>query len=161
MIRILKKTDRILLELHTGIIFWGLFCQVFFLFAGDNRIRYAQSLWFGIAMAVISSIHMAKTLDRALAAGAGTSKILVTGYVLRYVIVAVFFIVISLTQLLNPLVMFLGYMSLKVTAYFQPITHKMYNKLFHEADPVFEAMPEETFAQEEGFREDSQRPDKV
>ena len=52
-------------------------------------------------------------------------------------------IVISVTETLNPLVFFLGYMSLKVTAYLQPITHKLCNRLFHETDPVAEPLAEE------------------
>ena len=55
---------------------------------------------------------------------------------------------LSLTEALNPLVFFLGYMRLKVTAYLQPITHKLCNKLFHEVDP--EPVSEEEFAAQEG-----------
>ncbi|MBP5282899.1 MAG: hypothetical protein J6Z22_10425, partial [Lachnospiraceae bacterium] len=36
----------------------------------------------------------------------------------------------------NPLFIFLGYMTLKFTAYLQPMTHKLCNKVFHETDPV-------------------------
>ena len=39
-------------------------------------------------------------------------------------------------------------MSLKVTAYIQPFTHKLCNMLFHETDPVPEALPEEDVSQE-------------
>ena len=55
---------------------------------------------------------------------------------------------LSLTEALNPLVFFLGYMSLKVTAYLQPITHKLCNKLFREEDPV--PLSEEELAAQEG-----------
>ena len=47
-------------------------------------------------------------------------------------------VVAALTKVLNPLIVFLGYMSLKVTAYMQPFTHKVLNRLFHETDPVSE-----------------------
>ena len=33
---------------------------------------------------------------------------------------------------------------MKVTAFLQPLTHKLCNKLFHETDPIPQAMPEET-----------------
>lgn len=57
--------------------------------------------------------------------------------------VIVIFLIISVTEVLDTLIVFLGYMSLKVTAYLQPFTHKFYNRLFHETDPVPEALPEE------------------
>lgn len=55
---------------------------------------------------------------------------------------------IAVTQALDPIVFFIGYMSLKVTAYLQPITHKLCNKLFHETDPEPEPMPEEDVSRE-------------
>ena len=76
--------------------------------------------------------------------------------VLRYILrtllailsVAAVLVVIAVTGVMEPLVFFLGYMSLKVTAYLQPITHKLCNKLFHEVDP--EPVPEEELAAQEG-----------
>ena len=56
------------------------------------------------------------------------------------------------TNVMNPLVVFLGYMSLKGTAYLQPFTHKLCNKIFHETDPVPEALPEEDGAESEERR---------
>ena len=73
--------------------------------------------------------------------------IVTRGYLFRYAVVAVVLIVISMTEAMNPLIFFLGYMSLKVTAYLQPITHKLCNRLFGETDPVPEPV-EEPAAQE-------------
>ena len=68
------------------------------------------------------------------------------GYLFRYFLLAVVLVIISVTEVMNPLVFFLGYMSLKVTAYLQPITHKLCNRLFHEED--LDPLPEEPEAQE-------------
>ena len=122
---------------------FGLACQIVGAFIVKNQIRYAESLWFGVLFAVVSSIHMARTLDRALVDPSCTAKVLTRGYVLRYIAVAAVFIAISLTAVLNPLIVFLGYMSLKVTVYLQPLTHKLCNKVFREEDPVPEPMPEQ------------------
>ena len=92
---------------------------------------------------------MARTLDRALPQGANASRTITMGYLIRYVAVAIVFAVIFLEGTLNPVIVFLGYMSLKVTAYLQPITHKLYNRLFHETDPVPQDMPEEETVSEE------------
>ncbi len=132
--------------MHIGMIFFGIVCQlVGFAVVGD-RLNYTLSLWFGVAFAVAGSIHMCRTLDRALLCGANASGIVTKGYLFRYFVTAAVLIVISVTEALNPLIFFLGYMSLKVTAYFQPITHKLCNRLFHETDPD----PEEEPAAQEG-----------
>lgn len=143
MIKLLKKTDRTLLEMHTGMLFAGIVCQIAGACIVQDQIRYAAGLWFGILFAAVSCIHMGRTLDRALAEGADAQKLITRGYVFRYVFAVLIMVIIAATDVMNPLVVFMGYMSLKVTAYLQPITHKMYNKLFHETDPVPEALPEE------------------
>ena len=40
--------------------------------------------------------------------------------------------IIMITEVMNPLVVFLAYMGMKVAAFLQPFTHKLCNKLFHE-----------------------------
>ena len=134
--------------MHLGMIFFGIVCQIIGALAKGNRWHYAQSLWFGVAFALVGSIHMCRTLDRALLGGNDASGIVTRGYFFRYVVVAVVLVVISVTDAMNPLIFFLGYMSLKVTAYLQPITHKLCNMLFHETDPVAEPLVEEGFVQE-------------
>lgn len=124
------------MEMHTGMVLFGAVCQLVGAFIVKNQLRYAGSLWFGILFAVAGSLHMARTLDRALAEGADTSRVIVGGYVFRYLMIAAVLTLVALTGVLDTLIVFLGYMSMKVTAYLQPLTHKFYNMLFHETDPV-------------------------
>lgn len=147
VIEALRKRNRTLLEMQAGILFFGLVCQLAGALIVEEQLYYAASLWFGVAFSFAASIHMYRTLDRALWCGGDASAMVVRGYLFRYVVVAVAAILLSLTEAMNPLVFFLGYMSLKVTAYLQPITHKLCNRLFHETDPVPEPMPEEPAAQ--------------
>lgn len=142
----LRKMNRTLLEMHIGMVFFGLLCQLIGAFFAKEQFYYAASLWFGVAFAVAGSIHMCRTLDRALYCGKDASGIVTRGYLFRYAVVAAVLVVISMTKRLNPLVFFLGYMSLKVTAYIQPITHKLCNRLFGETDPEPEPMPDEPAA---------------
>lgn len=142
MTEFLRKRDRTLLEMHTGMVLFGIVCQLVGAFIVKNQLRYAGSLWFGILFAVAGSLHMARTLDRALTEGADTSKIIVGGYVFRYLMTAAVLALVALTGVLDPLIVFLGYMSMKVTAYLQPLTHKFYNMLFRETDPVPTELPE-------------------
>ena len=62
---------------------------------------------------------------------------------IRYAVVVIVFLIVLMTKVLNPLITFLGIMSLKVAAYLQPFTHKLCNKVFHEVDPIPEPLPEE------------------
>ena len=143
----LKGKNRTLLEMHMGMLFFGFICQLVGAFFVKEQVYYAISLWFGVAFALAGSVHMCRTLDRALYRGRDAAGIVTRGYLFRYAVVAAVLIVVSMTESLNPLVFFLGYMSLKVTAYLQPITHKLCNRLFGETDPVPEPMPEEAAAQ--------------
>lgn len=129
--------------MHTGMLLYGIVCQLVGAFFAEEQFRYASSLWFGVLFAVISSIHMARTLDKALPSGEAAAKIITRGYVFRYLVVIMVLAVVSVTNVMNTLIVFLGYMSLKITAYLQPFTHKFYNMLFHEADPVPTALPDE------------------
>ncbi len=148
MIQLLKKSDRILLEMYTGILFVGIVCQLVGVFFVQNQARYASSLWFGILFSLIATTHMGRTLSRALIDSENASKIIVRGYTVRYVMIIFVMIVIGVTDVMNPLIVFMAYMSLKVTAYLQPITHKLYNKLFHETDPIPQPLPEEENCEE-------------
>lgn len=116
----------------------------------EKQLRYAAGLWLGVLLAAASAFHLYRTLDRGLDYDANTaSKVIFRGYVIRYLAFAAILVMVMLTEVLNPLVVFMGYMSLKVTALIQPITHKLCNKLFHETDPIPQALHEEEQASNE------------
>ncbi len=128
----LKSYNRTLLEMHIGSVFFGLVCQIIGAFFVQDQWMYAGSLWFGILFSVISSIHLYRSIDRALEYEAEAAKMMTRSYFIRYAMVIIVLLLVALTGVMNPLVVFLGYMSLKVTALIQPFTHKLCNKLFHE-----------------------------
>ena len=144
MTELLKKCNRTLLELWTGMTVFGLICETVLLIFSKNRGIHSASLWTGVIMGVLASVHMYFSLDRALDFPEGAAKKKITfSYVLRYTVVVIVFAVICVTKFFNPLLVFLGYMSLKVGALIQPQTHKVYNAIFHETDP--EPMTEEEY----------------
>lgn len=143
IIEAFKNKNRTLLEMQAGMVFFGILCQVAgFAFAKDQS-GYALALWLGIAFAFAGSIHMYRTLERALFCGQDAPRMVTRGYLLRYALFALALFLVAMTEVMNPLVFFLGYMSLKVAAYIQPITHKLCNALFHETDPVPEPLEED------------------
>ena len=144
MIEAARKINRTLLEMELGILFLGIVCQVIGAFVVREQGRYAGSLWFGACMAAVSAVHMYQSLDRALDFGeSDASKMITRAYLIRYAALVILFGFIMITNVMNPLIVFLGYMTLKGTAYLQPFTHKLCNKIFHETDPIPTALPEE------------------
>lgn len=129
--------------MHIGQLLFGIVCQLAGMFFAQSKGWYTVSLWLGIVFSLTAVIHMARTLDRALQMGEAASKVITRGYLFRYIMIVFAMVIAALTKVLNPLIVFLGYMSLKVTAYIQPFTHKLLNRLFHETDPVPEKMPEQ------------------
>ena len=146
MINTIKKINRTVLEMYLGILFLGVMAQIIGAFFVKDQATYAGSLWFGVLLALATTYHMYRSLDRALDQTEKTAqKMIIRGYILRYVILIFLLLVIMKTEVMNPLVFFFAYViSMKVTAFLQPLTHKLCNKLFHETDPVPRAMPEET-----------------
>lgn len=150
IIETLKKKNRTLLEMFAGILFWGFVCELAGMIFVHDRIYYTVSLWFGILLALISTVHMYRSLDRALDYGeADAGKLIFRAYIIRYVLFAAILCITMVTEIMNPLVVFLAYMGLKVTALLQPITHKLCNKVFHETDPIPEPLPEEVSGEDE------------
>lgn len=144
IIQILKQKNRTILEMFCGTLFYGIVCQVIGAVFAKNQPVYAISLWLGIILSMVATLHMYKTIDRALDFGEeDAAKLLKRGFIIRYVVFCIVIAVICLTKVLNPLVTFLGYMSLKGTVYLQPFTHKLCNKFFHETDPIPEPILEE------------------
>ena len=145
---VLRKKNRTLLEMHIGMLFFGLLCQgagglcaLGGVKALQDQRDYSFSLWFGVVLAMLSAIHMYRTLDRSLDQGEAAVKLIIKGYGIRYVLIVLIMLIIIMTKIMNPLVVFLGYMSMKVTALMQPITHKLTNYYFQETDPKPEPMP--------------------
>lgn len=144
ILEILRHKNRTLLEMYLGMMFLGLVCQMVGVFIVKNQLRYAASLWFGILTAAVSALHLYRALDRGLdCEERSAAKYIFRGYMIRYASVALILLIIMVTDVLNVYVVFMAYMSLKVTALIQPITHKLCNKLFHETDPIPQALPEE------------------
>ncbi len=145
MIEKARRINRALLELWIGILFVGLLCQLVGMWLVAEKWLYTIALWLGILLAMITVFHMYRTLDRALELGAGAVKTVTASNLIRYGCIVIVFLLVWATKVLNPLVTFLGIMTLKVAAYIQPFTHKLCNKIFHETDPIPESIPwEET-----------------
>lgn len=139
----LKKFDRAILELISGILIFTVFCQLVGVFLPVDKVKFALGLWSGGLLACILAVHMWKSLNKAfLCDGKTAAKIMSGGYLLRYFLTAAYLVFLFYTGVGYVLAGFLGIMGLKAGAYLQPVIHKYYNWLFHETDPVSRPMEE-------------------
>lgn len=140
----LKKTDRALLELLSGIVAFGALCQLAGLFFPIHMLKYAVGLWGGIILALLASVHIWRSLNKAFSCDEkSAARLIAGGYIIRYLVTAAFLLFLFYTDIGYVLAGFLGVMGLKAGAYLQPVTHKFYNRLFHETDPIPQPLAEE------------------
>ena len=121
----ITRINRTLFELETGILLFGMVCQLF-VFPVKDKAAYSLGLWIGILTAMAGAFHMWWSLDRALDLDekAAVSK-MSTHNILRYVAITIVLALTAVSKIANPLSAFLGIMSLKASAYMQFITKKI------------------------------------
>ena len=140
----LKQSNRIILEMDTGLILWGILTNIGGLFFDHNLYKYTAGIWFGVLFAFVTVIHMYRSLDRALDYDEKNARAITSrGYMIRYTAFIIIMVIIVLSVVLYWYSVFLAYMGVKVAAYIQPFTHKFYNQIFHESDPVAQPLDEE------------------
>lgn len=150
IIEMLQSKNRTLLEVNTAAIFWAIAAEViaivFPLYKWEiDKLECILCIWIALIMVIISLRHMHRGLDRALGFDEGTaSKLVFKSYIIRYMSIALILITVAAADILNPLVLCLAYLIImKVAVYSQPFTHKFYNRLFNETDPIPEPLDEE------------------
>lgn len=150
----LRKMDRTLLELLTGILVLGLLFQAAGVWFPMSQAKYALGLWIGIFLAGASAFHMWRSLNKAfLCDEKSAARLLAGGYVVRYLLVGISLLILYFTNVGYVLACFLGVMGLKLSAYLQPVTHKFYNFVFHETDPIPQPICEEDEGNTDGMDE--------
>ena len=128
----ITKMNRTLFELETGILLFGVFCQLF-AFLPEDKAGYSLGLWLGILIAMASAFHMWWSLDRALDLGESQAvKAMSAHNILRYCFITTALLLIAVWDSANPLSAFLGIMGLKASAYMHFITKKDSNILYGE-----------------------------
>lgn len=121
----ITKINRTLFELETGILLFGVVCQLF-VFLIKDKASYSLGLWMGILIAAISAFHMWWSLDRALDLPERAAvKSMSIHNILRYLFITAALILIAISGIANPVSAFLGIMGLKASAYMHFITRKI------------------------------------
>lgn len=156
MIEKLRSKTRVLLELQTGILFVGVLVlsvmSITLYFNMNSTLIIDSSVLLGWSLGVLIALcmawHMWYNLDKALELCEDDAvKKVRNNYLLRYTVVVL--AVIMMTNIANPLATFFGILSLKVAAYLQPFTHRFYNKIFNEKDPIPQPMEDDEVVENE------------
>ncbi len=126
----MDEGKRTLVDLIAGIVFSNILFQISIVWFVEDKVGFSIGLWIGAATAAVYAWHMWRTLDRALDLPAdAATKVIRLKSLLRYGIVILVMVIASVISYINPLAVFLGIMSLKVAAYFQPFTHKLIKQM--------------------------------
>lgn len=121
----ITRINRTLFELETGILLFGVVCQLF-VFLLKDKLYYSLGLWIGILIAMICAFHMWWSLDKALDLPERAAvKSMSAHNILRYLFITVALVLIAISGVVSPLSAFLGVMGLKASAYMHCITKKI------------------------------------
>ena len=124
----MKKHD-ILTELLTGIISLGILIQIGMAIAFENYLYNAIGLWVGIGVAIFMAIHLKRSIEDELDLGEeGAMKHARTAYATRMLITFIVLGVVIYFKLGNPITVVIGIFPLKLSAYLQPLIHKIFLK---------------------------------
>lgn len=159
----------ILSEMILGIGFYGVICQLVIigviLFGKTDRVLYySGGLWIGIIVAALMAVHMNYSISKALDFDESTAiKLSKKDAIIRYIASLFVFGVLMVTNILSPIVAFIGVMGLKIGAYMQPVTHKILRRIgpfgikaYIEADDINRAkMLEEYYEEQERLKEEA------
>lgn len=120
-----RKIDPTLLELCLGILAYGIVFEIVLLFF-SRELSYSLGLLIGVALALLGAVHMWWSLNRGLDLPEKEAvKSLSAQNIIRYFILAAVLAVLIVTNAANPIFTFAGYMGMKVSAYLNPLIHKL------------------------------------
>lgn len=120
-----RKIDPTLLELCLGILAYGIVFEIVLLFF-SRELTYSLGLLIGVVLALAGAVHMWWSLNRGLDLPEKEAvKSLSAHNIIRYFILAAALAVLAVTSFANPIFAFAGYMGMKVSAYLNPLIHKL------------------------------------
>ena len=121
------KKNNILVELLSGIISLGVLFQVIMAIATENYLYNAIGLWTGIGIACFMAIHLKRSIEDSLDLGEeGAEKHARSAYAFRTVITLIVIGIVIYFNIGNPFTIVLGIFPLKLSAYLQPLIHKIF-----------------------------------
>ncbi len=124
------RTNTTLRELIAGAAVYCIVWEIPLLILTDRKLYHSVGLLAGLILCIILAVNMAATIDVAVGLNEkGARAYLQKKASLRYITLCAAVVVLALTGIGNPLTFFAGIMGLKIGAYIQPFTHKVFKKI--------------------------------
>lgn len=124
--RLIQKLHPTLLEMWLVMAVYGVAAQILILFIAKKKGFYSIGLWAGICTAILCAglmLHGIRgALDRDEKSAVGYSY---RQYALRAAIVLAVFFGLAFLDFRSVIGMFIGFFSLKISAYLQPWVHRL------------------------------------
>lgn len=125
-----NSANETLKEMLTGIVLYGIVVQLICLCVTTHRGYVSAGLWIGIFTGIGIAIHMKRSIEDALDLGEGNAeKHMKKTYAFRYAVTALVFGTAIYFHIGNPIAILAGVIGLKISAYLQPYTHKIFLKI--------------------------------
>ena len=132
----LRRLNDALPGLVLGIIIYGVLIQLAGVWFVEDKLRFSTGLWIGTGLAVWMAINIAQVLRDAVEIYGedGARNRVIIKSVLRYFVVVIVFFVMMKFNLGNMVSAFIGVFGLKISAYLQPLAHKVILKFQGRGD---------------------------
>lgn len=124
-----NKINQTLAELIAGILCSGAVIWLGSLLILGIHLKFAFIFWIGVATAIGLSVHMYRSIDRALDMDPDSaSKYMRKAYITRTMIIIAVGLVVVRIDSNNIVAMFIGILCLKFGAFLQPVIHRYFGK---------------------------------
>lgn len=124
------RTNTTLRELIAGAIVYCIIWEIPLLILTERKLYHSLGLLVGLVACIFIAIHMAESIDVAVGLNEkGARAYIQKKASIRYLIVCAAVVITEVSGLGNPLTFFAGIMGLKIGAYLQPLTHKVFEKI--------------------------------
>ena len=127
MIKALKRLNEALPGLLFGILLYGVIEELIGIWFVGDKLRFTTGVLIGIGCAAGMAIHIAWILAESVRFEGQATKRMAFYSALRYVVVVLIFFAMMYFHLGNFYAAFIGVLSLKISAYAQPLFGKLKN----------------------------------
>lgn len=125
MIKALKRLNEALPGLLLGILLFGIAEELIGIWFVSDKLKFTIGVITGIACAAGMGIHIAWVLEESVRCGGTATKRMAVFSALRYICVVIVFFVMTYFDLGNFYAAFIGVLGLKISAYAQPLIHRI------------------------------------
>jgi hypothetical protein len=95
----------------------------------DKPLLYASGFFFGVLYAVFASLHLSGRIHKVVYGRASTTKTLVLGYLVRFLVMVALFAVLYFFHIGDLLAALVGMFAMKISAYMHPFVARFIDKV--------------------------------